>query len=115
MPGWALKTGTVMVALAVPLFDTATVALGPLATSQGTWKLNCCWPLTLSTANNGTGEPLIITESLRNVVGSGNEVMLTPLLEVRLDPKMVATSPGTIPPLAKLAPLTTAAMVGACD
>ena len=53
------------------------------------------------------GEPLIITESLRNVVGSGNEVMLTPVLEVRLDPKMVATSPGTIPPPAKLAPFTT--------
>src|SRR5580693_1224728 len=102
-----------MFALAVPLFDTAKVAVGPLATSQGTWKLNCCWPLTLSTANNGTAEPLITTESLRNVVGSGNEVMLTPVLEVRLVPKMVATSPGTIPPPAKLAPFTTAPTEGA--
>jgi hypothetical protein len=96
-----------MVVLLVPLLETATVVVCPPATSDGTWKLNCCWPFTLSTANNGTAGPLIITESFRKVVGSGSEVTLTPALEVRLDPKMVATSPGTIPPPTKLAPSTT--------
>lgn len=46
-----------------PLFITAMFAFGPLATSQGTWKLICCWPLTLSTANNAAAFPLTTTET----------------------------------------------------
>src|SRR5580658_6632153 len=113
MPGCAARTRTETLAPVVPLFITAMSAFGPLTTSQGTWKLNCSWPLTLSTANNGTGKPLIITASFRNVFGSGSEeVILAPMLAVRLVPNKVAISPGTTPPPRKLAPFTTAVTAG---
>src|ERR1039458_3477392 len=80
-----------MEAPVVPLFSTATVALGPLAASQGTWKLICCWPLTLSTANSATGWLLMITASFKNIVGSGSdEVRLMPGPEGNLVPNAVA-------------------------
>src|SRR5579863_4125888 len=114
MPGCAVNTGTEMEAPTVPAFDTAMVALGPLATSHGTWKLICCCPLTLSTANRATGVLLTINESFKNVLGSGRtEVTLMPVADVRLAPNAVAISPGTTPPPAKLAPFTTAVIKGA--
>src|ERR1035441_7259122 len=99
-----------MEAPVAPLLSTAILAIGPLAASHGTWKLICCCPLTLSTANSGAVELLTVTETFKNSVGSGSpEVRLMPVLEVRLFPNRVAISPGTTPPPTKLAPFTTAA------
>jgi hypothetical protein len=55
--------------------------------------------LTLSTANSDAATPLTVTETFWKSVGSGREeVRLIPVLEVRLEPKMVAISPATTLP-----------------
>src|SRR5580658_8978003 len=112
MPGCAGNTGIATVGPVDVLLTTAILAVLP-DTSKGTWKLICCWPFTLSTANNGAAEPFTITVTFWNEVGSGSsDVRLIPVLDVRSVPKMVAISPGAIPAAIKLAPFTTALITG---
>src|ERR1700683_3255252 len=112
MPGCAGRTGAARDGPAVPLFETAIITFAPTATSHGTWKLICSWPLTLSTANSATALLSTVNRSVRKVVGSGRpDVRLIPVVEVRLLPNAVAISPGTTPPPTKLAPFTTALTV----
>src|SRR5262245_25261752 len=113
MPGCAAKTGTVTGALVMLLFSTATWTVDLPATPNGTWKLICCCPLTLSDANNGTAEPSTSTELHKYRVANGSdETKLIPVAETMLVPKTVAISPGTTPPPTKLAPFTTALITG---
>src|SRR5271170_7819191 len=102
MPGCAASTGTVTGGLTAPLSTTCSTTLDPtnFESSQGTWKLICCWPFTLSTAKRGAFIVLLnFTDTFKNCDCSGNpEVSLIPVAEVSRDPNTVAIPPGTRPP-----------------
>src|SRR5579871_3448479 len=99
-------TPTMTTGLAAPLLVTCTRATRSVV--QGTWKLICCCPFTLSTAKMGAVTPLTVTETFWSWAGSGKEELrLIPEADVRFEPKMVAISPATMPPGPKLAPFTT--------